>query len=104
MIEDRFAGPRPAWERVGAVLTEDVRPFERRKLRLPNGAHSLLAYAGTLAGHTFVHEAIADLRAGREIDDPAAERLARGIAADQDARTLLGAGLGRDSAVRDGPV
>jgi len=60
VIEDRFAGPRPRWELAGAVFTDDVGPFERRKLGMLNGAHSLLAYAGTLAGHTFVHEAIAD--------------------------------------------
>jgi len=66
VIEDDFAGSRPPWETAGVVFTDDVAPFERRKLRLLNGAHSYLAYAGTLAGHQFVHEAIADpvLRAG----------------------------------------
>ena len=60
VVEDAFAAARPAWEEAGAVLTEDVRPYELRKLRMLNGAHSYLAYAGTLAGHGFVHEAIAD--------------------------------------------
>nr|WP_255599903.1 mannitol dehydrogenase family protein [Afifella sp. IM 167] len=60
VIEDRFAGPRPLWEMAGARLVPDVRPYEMRKLRMLNGAHSALAYAGTLAGKTFVHEAIAD--------------------------------------------
>jgi fructuronate reductase len=38
------------------------------ELRLLNAAHSYLAYAGLLAGHRYVHEAIADpdLRAGVE--------------------------------------
>lgn len=76
VIEDRFAGPRPRWELAGAVFTDDVRPFERRKLGMLNGAHSYLAYAGVLAGHTFVHEAIADpkLREGvlRLMDEAAA--------------------------------
>ncbi|WP_313661801.1 mannitol dehydrogenase family protein [Cellulosimicrobium cellulans] len=60
VIEDRFAGPRPAWERGGATLTSDVAPYERAKLRLLNGAHSFLAYAGSLAGHATIAEAVAD--------------------------------------------
>lgn len=60
VIEDRFAGPRPRWEAVGAQLVTDVRPYETAKLRMLNGAHSLLAYCGLARGHTFVHEAIAD--------------------------------------------
>ncbi|WP_270728268.1 mannitol dehydrogenase family protein [Shimia sp. Alg240-R146] len=60
VIEDRFAGPRPAWESAGAQFVSEVAPFEMRKLRMLNGAHSYLAYAGQLAGHTYVHEAIAD--------------------------------------------
>jgi fructuronate reductase len=60
VIEDRFAGPRPRWEAVGAELVGDVRPYETAKLRMLNGAHSALAYIGLASGHTFVHEAIAD--------------------------------------------
>ncbi|WP_253691260.1 mannitol dehydrogenase family protein [Cellulosimicrobium protaetiae] len=60
VIEDRFAGPRPAWERGGATLTSDVAPYERAKLRLLNGAHSYLAYAGSLAGCATIAEAVAD--------------------------------------------
>jgi len=68
VIEDDFAGLRPAWETAGAELVPDVAPFEMRKLRLLNAAHSWLAYAGLLAGHRYVHEAMADpvLRAGVE--------------------------------------
>jgi fructuronate reductase len=60
VIEDRFAGPRPRWEAVGAELVADVRPYETAKLRMLNGAHSLLAYCGLNRGHAFVHQAIAD--------------------------------------------
>lgn len=60
VIEDRFAGPRPRWEAVGAQLVADVRPYETAKLRMLNGAHSLLAYVGLVRGHAFVHQAIAD--------------------------------------------
>jgi fructuronate reductase len=61
VIEDRFAGPRPRWEAVGAEIVADVRPYEMAKLRMLNGSHSALAYIGLRQGHTFVHQAIGDL-------------------------------------------
>jgi fructuronate reductase len=60
VVEDRFAGPRPAWEDAGATITDDVAVWERAKLRLLNGTHSLLAYAGRLAGHETIAEAVED--------------------------------------------
>ncbi|MDB5725459.1 MAG: Fructuronate reductase [Novosphingobium sp.] len=60
VIEDRFAGPRPRWEFVGAQVVSDVAPYETAKLRMLNGAHSALAYLGLEHGHTYVHQAISD--------------------------------------------
>lgn len=60
VIEDRFAGGRPAWEKAGALLVPDVAPYEAAKLRLLNGAHSTLAYLGYLAGYRYVHEVMGD--------------------------------------------
>lgn len=60
VIEDVFAGPRPAWEKHGAQITCDVHAFENAKLRMLNGAHSALAYLGLKRGHEFVHQAISD--------------------------------------------
>lgn len=60
VIEDHFAGARPAWEHVGALLVDDVTPFEHAKLRLLNGAHSALAYLGYLCGYHYVHQVVAD--------------------------------------------
>jgi fructuronate reductase len=60
VIEDDFAGPRPAWELAGATLTKDVAPYERAKLRVLNATHSLLAYAGALRGHVTIADAVAD--------------------------------------------
>ena len=60
VIEDNFAGSRPLWEQHGAKLVRDVTPYETAKLRMLNGAHSLLAYCGLQAGYEFVHEAVAD--------------------------------------------
>ncbi len=66
VIEDNFAAERPAWEQVGAQLVSDVRPFEKMKLRLLNGSHSLMAYLGYVAGYETIAETVID---------PAFERL-----------------------------
>ncbi|WP_233557796.1 mannitol dehydrogenase family protein [Tessaracoccus antarcticus] len=60
VIEDRFAGPRPAWEVAGAILTGDVAPYERAKLRILNATHSVLAYCGALKGYATIAESVAD--------------------------------------------
>lgn len=44
----------------GVTLTDDIRGFERAKLRLLNGPHSALAYLGLLAGHETVAQAMRD--------------------------------------------
>jgi fructuronate reductase len=59
VIQDDFAAGRPAWEQAGAILTDDVRPYEQIKLRLLNGSHSTLAYLAQLAGYALVSDAIA---------------------------------------------
>ncbi len=60
VIEDSFPQGRPAWEVAGAVFTADVAPYEKMKLRMLNGAHSLIAYLGVLLGHRHVRDAMAD--------------------------------------------
>ncbi len=56
VIEDDFAGPRPAWEKAGAQFVADVAPFEDMKLRMLNGAHSLIAYLGAVSGLSAVRD------------------------------------------------
>ena len=60
VISGNFPKGRPRWEDAGAVLVDHIEPYENRKLWLLNGAHSLLAYAGQLRGHTTVAEALED--------------------------------------------
>ncbi len=60
VIEDRFVAGRPDWENDGVEMVDDVQPFETMKLRLLNGAHSLLAYIGLARGKTTVAAAVAD--------------------------------------------
>jgi fructuronate reductase len=82
VIEDKFAGPRPRWEAVGAELVADVAPYETAKLRMLNGAHSALAYIGLAHGHTYVHEAVAD---------PAIRPLIESLMRDEAAPTIAAA-------------
>lgn len=60
ILSGNFPAGRPAWENAGAQFVAEIEPFERRKLWLLNGAHSILAYAGIERGHSTVAEAIAD--------------------------------------------
>ncbi|HWF80841.1 MAG TPA: mannitol dehydrogenase family protein [Streptosporangiaceae bacterium] len=60
VISGEFPAGRPRWQDCGATFTDDVAPFEERKIWLLNGAHSLLAYAGSIIGHATVADAIAD--------------------------------------------
>jgi len=60
VIEDAFAGPRPAWERVGAQIVTDVAPYEILKMRVVNGCQSGLCYLGSLAGIATMSEVVAD--------------------------------------------
>lgn len=62
VIQGEFPAGRPAWDAAGARIVGDVEPFERRKLTLLNGSHSLLAYAGSILGHETVADAVADAR------------------------------------------
>lgn len=69
VLEDNFAGGRPAWELAGALLSDEVEAYEMVKLRLLNGSHSLIAYLGVLSGAAtidaawnldFIREAVLD--------------------------------------------
>jgi len=69
VIEDRFPLGRPAWEQVGAQMTDDVLPYEKMKLRLLNASHQALCYIGMLLGYTYAHEAMADAGIRRLVHD-----------------------------------
>lgn len=48
VIEDDFCAGRPDWDRVGAIITDDVHGFETMKIRILNAGHQVLANAGEL--------------------------------------------------------
>jgi len=60
VIEDRFVSGRPDWAAAGVLFVEDIAPYEKMKLRLLNGAHSLIAYLGQLHGLEYVRDVMAD--------------------------------------------
>jgi fructuronate reductase len=60
VIEERFAGRVPQWDRVGAILVDDVAPFELLKMRVLNAAQSAFSYLGLLAGYEHTCDDAAD--------------------------------------------
>ncbi len=62
VVEDVLGEDAPDLARVGISLTHDVAAYEFAKLRLLNGAHSTLAYAGLLLGYESVGAAMGDAR------------------------------------------
>ena len=60
VIEQKFAGRVPRWDRVGATFVDDVTPFEHLKMRVLNGAQTTLSYLGVLGGFEHTSDAIAD--------------------------------------------
>ena len=60
VIEDNFRLGRPDWENDGVEMVKDVEFYETAKLRILNGAHSLLAYQGLCRNLKTVAEAVAD--------------------------------------------
>ncbi|OJF97629.1 mannitol dehydrogenase family protein [Pararhizobium antarcticum] len=59
VIEDNFVSSRPDWEAGGAIFVRHVDPYEKMKLRLLNGSHTLIAHLGLLHGHEFVRDVMA---------------------------------------------
>jgi D-arabinitol 4-dehydrogenase len=59
VVEDRFVAGRPAWESVGVEMVASVHAHEEAKIRVLNGTHSCIAWAGTLRGRGTIHESLA---------------------------------------------
>ena len=48
VIEDKFVDGRPAWEKVGATITDNVHAYETMKIRVLNAGHQVLANIGEI--------------------------------------------------------
>ncbi|MTH76136.1 mannitol dehydrogenase family protein [Paracoccus aestuariivivens] len=59
VIEDDFPLGRPAWDKAGVVFVTDVEPYEKMKLRMLNGTHTLIAHLGILHGLEHVRDVMA---------------------------------------------
>lgn len=60
VVEDTFPAGRPALEKVGVTFTDHVHLYETMKIRILNGGHAIIAYAGGLLDIEFAHEAMAN--------------------------------------------
>ncbi|HEY1157064.1 MAG TPA: mannitol dehydrogenase family protein [Arthrobacter sp.] len=69
VLSGDFPAGRPRWEDAGAVVVDDIEPYENRKLWLLNGSHSILAYAGQLRGHATVADALSDPACRKAVED-----------------------------------
>ena len=60
VIEDTFCAGRPAWEEVGATITDDVHAYESMKIRILNAGHQVLANAGEILSVPTIADCMAD--------------------------------------------
>jgi D-arabinitol 4-dehydrogenase len=60
VIEDNFAGQKPALDRVEVSYVEDVEPYEDAKIRVLNGGHTILTYLAALKGYHTYDQGIKD--------------------------------------------
>jgi fructuronate reductase len=79
VIEDDFAGERPAWDLAGAQFVRDAKPYEKIKMRLLNAAQSTFSHLGAIVGHEYSFEAARD---------PALAALVRPMLENESAMTL----------------
>lgn len=91
VLSGEFPAGRPAWEDSGARFVDDIEPWERRKLWMLNGAHTLLANAGLAMGHETVASAISNAQLAEAVDSfwtEAAAHLPGEVGADKYAASL----------------
>src|SRR5699024_2531222 len=56
VLEDNFAAGRPAFDKVGVELVDDVVPYELVKRSMLNGSQQGLYYIGYCAGDSYVYD------------------------------------------------
>ncbi len=50
VIEDAFCAGRPAWDKVGVTLSDNVHSYETMKIRILNGGHQVISNVGEVMG------------------------------------------------------
>jgi fructuronate reductase len=79
VIEDVLPDGSPDFASVGVTMAADVGAWEKAKLRILNGAHSSLAYLGSLIGHGTVAGAMADAELARFVEAMVREDIAASL-------------------------
>lgn len=68
-IIEKPVGPNfPPLEEVGVKMVSDVKPYEKMKLRVLNGGHSLVGLLGKALGYSYIHEAVKDEQISKVFD------------------------------------
>lgn len=67
VIEEKKTTELPPFEMAGALVVDDVKPYELMKIRLLNGSHSALSYPAYMSGITMVHDAASNPVIGKFI-------------------------------------
>lgn len=60
VIEDNFAGEKPALDLVGVQFVDKVDPYEEAKIRILNAGHTCVCYQAALKGLSYFDEAMRD--------------------------------------------
>jgi len=58
VTEEDFCAGRPAWEDVGATISDHVHDYEAMKLRILNGGHQIIANPAEILGLSTISEAM----------------------------------------------
>jgi fructuronate reductase len=97
VIEDAFCNGRPAFERVGVTISDEIAGYDRAKLRLLNAPHSALAYLGSLLEIETVAQAMATPVLAQFVERLMREAIAPNVVAPRgfDAQAYVGAILER---------
>ncbi|MFC3549877.1 mannitol dehydrogenase family protein [Lysobacter cavernae] len=97
VVEDLFCNGRPAFERVGVTMSDDIAGYDRAKLQLLNAPHSALAYLGSLLQIETVAEAMTEPVLAGFVERLMREAIAPNVAAPRgfDAQRYIDAILAR---------
>lgn len=60
VIEKKHLSNFPTLDTVGVEVVDHVQPFEKMKLRILNGGHSLVGLIGKTLGYDYIHDAVMD--------------------------------------------
>lgn len=69
VVEDNFAGCKPALDLVGVQFVDDVTPYEEAKIRILNAGHTTVVYQAALKNMRYFDEAMRDKKLRQYFED-----------------------------------